>query len=72
MSMPVPATFCKMTSPMAIGAVAVTFFSAEIQSKILSFGMAEAVFTLTIGQLPPATGTEVVTMRAGAVISALA
>ena len=71
-SIPVSATFCNMMSPMAIGAAAVMFFSAAIQSKILPFGMAEAVFTLTIGQLPLKTGTEVVTIRAGAVISALA
>ena len=51
MSTPVPATLDKTTSPILSGALTVISFKALTQSKILPFGMSEAVFTFAIGKI---------------------
>ena len=71
---PVPAASSRITSPIHTGQDKVISFRDEMMSKILSFGMSEAVLqdTVLTPEMLPVTLTVVVTTRVGEVTSFLA
>ena len=66
---PVPAQSAIITSPICTGAATFTARISFMQSKILPFGISEAVLTAALSIVPPSTRTVEVTILVGLVTS---